>query len=144
LNQTHRTETQQQQQQQPFYGLLSGTTRVSQYQKKHSPTRTYSDHQSSFIIYYDPQHPPCSIYMLDSLFAQSLLKSSLVYLLAWYPPLHTPYTSSPNHCLLFITHAHTKPMQPVFLSSTEICHLILVSLSTLYLELYLLPYHTSI
>jgi len=27
--------------------------------------------------------------------------------LAWYPPLHTPYISSPNHCLLFAAHAHT-------------------------------------
>jgi len=30
--------TQQQQQQQPFYGPLSRTTLVSWYQKKHSPT----------------------------------------------------------------------------------------------------------
>ena len=35
--------------QQPFYGPLSGTTRVSQYQKKHSPTHTYHDRQPSFI-----------------------------------------------------------------------------------------------
>jgi len=27
-----------------------GTTRVSRYQKKHSPTHTYHDHQSSFSI----------------------------------------------------------------------------------------------
>jgi len=32
----------------------------------------------------------------------------LVYLLVWHPPLHTPYISSPNHCLLFATHAHTS------------------------------------
>jgi len=40
----------------PFYGPLSGSTWVSQYQKKHSPTHTYPDHQPSFIssIYYDP------------------------------------------------------------------------------------------
>ena len=31
------------QQQQPFYGLLSGTTWVSRYQKKHSPTH-HPDH----------------------------------------------------------------------------------------------------
>jgi len=49
---------QQQQQQQlllllllrlPFYGPLSRTTRMNRYQKKHSPTHTYPDHQSSFI-----------------------------------------------------------------------------------------------
>ena len=33
----------------------------------------------------------------SSLFPQSLSKFSLVYLLAWHPPLHTPYVSSPNH-----------------------------------------------
>jgi len=27
--------------------------------------------------------------------------------LAWHPPPHTPYISSPNHYLLFATHAHT-------------------------------------
>jgi len=37
-----------QQQQQLFY---SGTTRVSQYQKKLSLTHAYPDHQSSFIIF---------------------------------------------------------------------------------------------
>jgi len=39
---------QQQQKQQPFYGTLSGTTRVSQYQKKHSPTH-HPDHHPIFI-----------------------------------------------------------------------------------------------
>jgi len=32
-----------------FHGPLSGTTQVRQYQKKHSTTHTYRDHQSSFI-----------------------------------------------------------------------------------------------
>jgi len=64
---------------------LSGTTRMSRYQKKHSPTHTHCGHQSSqstFSIYYDPWHPPHSIHMLYSLFPQSLSKFSLVYLLA--------------------------------------------------------------
>jgi len=34
-------------QQQPFYSPFSGTTRVSQYEKKYSPTHTYPDHQPS-------------------------------------------------------------------------------------------------
>ena len=34
---------------QPFNGLWSGTTQVGQYQKKHSPTPTHPDHQTSFI-----------------------------------------------------------------------------------------------
>jgi len=52
-------------------------------------------------IYYDPWHPPCSIYVPDSLFAQSHSKFSLVYLLAWHSLLHAPYISSLEHCLLF-------------------------------------------
>ena len=62
---------------------------------------------SAFSIYYNPWHPPCSIYVPDSLFAQSVSKFSLVYLLAWHPPLHTPNISSPNLCLLFTAHART-------------------------------------
>jgi len=47
----------QQQQQQPFYGPLSGTTRVSRYQKKHSPTQ-HPDHHAIFISFF---HLPWSI-----------------------------------------------------------------------------------
>ena len=90
--------------------ILSRKTHVSRYQKKHSPTHMYCGHQSSlicFLIYYDPCHPFCSIYVLDSLFPQSLSTFSLAYLLAWHRPLHTPYISSPNLCLLFAAQAHT-------------------------------------
>jgi len=47
--------------------ILSGTTRVSRYQKKHSPTHTVTpimviNHPlSASSIYYDPRHPPCSM-----------------------------------------------------------------------------------
>ena len=34
---------------QPFNSLWSGTTRMGQYQKKHSPTHTHPDHRTSFI-----------------------------------------------------------------------------------------------
>jgi len=47
----------------------------------------------------------------------------------------TPYISSPNHCLLFSAHAHT--ITTCFAVLLKLCHLILVCLSTLYLELYL-------
>jgi len=90
--------------------ILSGTTRVSRYQKKHSPTHTYRGHQSYLICFVHLiqfMASSCSIHAPDSLFPQSLSKSSLVYFLAWHPPLHTPYISSPKHCLLFATHAHT-------------------------------------
>ena len=67
---------------------------------------------------------PCS-----TVFFHNLSKFSLVYLLAWYPPLHTPYISSPSNCLLFATHAHTiATCSAVIL---RLCPLIPVSLSTL-------------
>jgi len=44
-------QLQQQQQQQLFCSPSSGTTWVSQYQKKHLPTHTYPDHQPSFISF---------------------------------------------------------------------------------------------
>jgi len=65
---------------------------VSKHQQKHSPTHIYPDHQQSFICFLHlqvPQHPPCSIYVLDSLFAPTLSRSSLVYLLVWKSPLNT-------------------------------------------------------
>ena len=76
-------------------------------------------------------------------FSTSLSKFSLVYHLAWHPPLHTPYISSPNHYLLFAAHAHT--IATCFAVVPRLCHLILVSLSTLYFRLYLVASrHTSI
>ena len=48
--------------------ILSGTTRVRRYQKKHSPTHTYLGHQSSLI---------CFLYLLWS------MASSLFNLYAW-------------------------------------------------------------
>jgi len=37
---------------QAFNGLWSETTWVDQYRKKHSPTYTHSDHQTSFINFF--------------------------------------------------------------------------------------------
>ena len=89
---------------------------------------------SASSIYYDPWHPPGSIYTPDSLFPQSLSKFSLVYLLAWHPPLHTPYIYSPNHRLLFAIHAHTIATH--FTVVPRSCHLILISLSLSHILLY--------
>ena len=77
-----------------------GVGRVGRYQKKHSPTHTHPDHRTSFIIfltYNDPWHPLCSVYELDNPLRQHLSRSSLVFLLALDPQLHTPCISSPNH-----------------------------------------------
>jgi len=86
--------------------ILSWTTRLSQYQKKHSPTHTYRGHQSSLI---------CLLHLLRSMASSlfnlhawqsfstiSLSKISLVCLLVWHPPLHTPY-----HHILFCCSTET-------------------------------------
>jgi len=52
------------QQQQPFYGPLSGTTWVSRYQKKHSPTH-HPDHHPIFISFFHlPQFTASSLFNL--------------------------------------------------------------------------------
>ena len=56
---------------QPFNGLLSGTTRVGRYQKKHSPTHTHPDHRTSFIIFLHLQRS-----MASSLFILHARQSS--------------------------------------------------------------------
>jgi len=53
---------------QPFNNLWSWTTRVGQYQKKHSPTHTHPDRRTSFIIF---------------LHLQRSMASSLFILRAW-------------------------------------------------------------
>jgi len=65
---------------------------------------------------------------LTCLLAQPMSKSSLVNLLVWNHPLHTPHISSPNHCLLFTTHPYHRNL---FCCSTEI---IFLSLFQLYLN----------
>jgi len=55
---------------------LSGKTWVSRYQKKNihplTPIVVISQRLSASSIYYDPWHPPCSIYVLYSLFTISV------------------------------------------------------------------------
>jgi len=48
---------------QPFNCLLSETTRVGQYHKKHSPTHTHPDHRTSFIIFLHLQRSMASSFV---------------------------------------------------------------------------------
>jgi len=105
--------------------ILSGATQVSRYQKKHSPTHTYCGHQLSLICFNKSSLFNPRTWQSFS----TVSKFSLVYLLAWHPPLHTPYISSPNHCLLFATHVHI--IAACFAVIPRLCHLILVSLNPL-------------
>ena len=123
-------------QQQPFYGPLSGTTRVSRYHKKHSPTH-HPDHHPIFISFFHLPHSIASSLFKLRAWQSFCTTSSLVYLLVWSPPPHIPYISSPNQCFLFTVHAHTIATCVAVVSI--LYHLFLVFLSTPYLELYLLP-----
>ena len=87
--------------------ILSGTTRVSRYQKKHSPTHTYRGHQSSLICFIHLLRSTASCLFNPRAWQSVSTVSKFSLVLVWLPPLHTPYISSPNHCLLFATHAHT-------------------------------------
>jgi len=112
---------------------MSRTNQLSQYQKKQSPTHTYPDHQSTFISF---------LHLLRSIFnlraCQSFLhnlSASHIWSASWNSTLDS-YISSPNHCILFAIHAHI--IATCFSVVPRICHSILVSFSTLYLELFYL------
>ena len=96
MNQQTETDTHfawQQQQQQLFYGPLSGTVWVSWYQKKYSPTH-HPGHHAIFISFFHlPRSVASSLFKLSAWqsFAQPLSMCSLVYDLACTPPPHIPY-----------------------------------------------------
>ena len=75
-------ESLQQQKQQSFYGPLSGTTRVSRYQKKHSPTHR-PDHHPIFISFHLLRSVASSLFKLRAW--QSFCTTSLHVLFG--PPL---------------------------------------------------------
>ena len=103
---------------QPFYGPLSGTTRVSWYQKKHSPT--HLSWSSSNVYQLLPFTTTHSIFPVQftclTIFLHNLCPSSVVYLLVWSPSLilYHKFIHPISACLLFATHAHTI-LQPVLL-----------------------------
>ena len=72
---------------QPFYSPLSGSTRVSWYQKQHSPTHTYADH-----------HYPLSAASISSLFklraCQSFCTTSVQeWSTSWSGTFHFTFTT---------------------------------------------------
>ena len=97
----------QQQQQQPFNGHLSvsGTTRVGQYQKKHSPAHTHPGQRTSFITF---------------LHLQRSTASSLFSLHAWQSSRTTSFLNfilhAFLHTIIIIFSQHLPiPTQPVLL-----------------------------
>jgi len=121
---------QQQQQQQPFYGPLSGTTLVSRYQKKHSPTH-HPDHHPVFINFF--HLPRCIASSLFKLRAWQCFCTTSFHVLFGLPLGLEPSTSYSNQCLLFAAHAHT--IATCFAVVSILYHLFLVFMSTSYLEL---------
>ena len=98
----------QQQQQQSFYSPLSGTTRVSRYQKNHSPTH-HPDHHPIFISFFHLLWSIASSLFKLCAFCTTSLHVLFGRRLGLEPSTSysIPYTSSPSQCLLFATHAHT-------------------------------------
>jgi len=104
-------------QQNPFYGPVSGTTRVSQYQKKHSPTH-HPDHHPVFISFFHLLRSIASSlfnYVLGNLFCTTSL-----HILFGLPLGLEPSTSYSIHFFTqsvssFTTHAQLIPLQPVLL-----------------------------
>jgi len=119
---------------------LSGFTRVSQYQKKHSPTHIYRDHQSSLICFLCLLRPMASslfnLHAWQSFSTISFQSPSFLWSTSCPGTLHfILHIFLHHHCLLFTAHAHTIATR--FAVVPKLCHLILISLSTLYLKLYL-------
>jgi len=105
--------------------ILSGTTWVSCYQKKHSPTHTYADHRSSFIYYFYLLWSIC-ITPVHAGQSFSTISAQVFFGLPLGLAHCTSYISSPNHFLLFATHDHT--IATCFAVVPRLYHLILVSL----------------
>ena len=111
--------------------ILSGITRVRRYQKKHSPTYLL---WLSIIPYLLP--PSVTIHGILpvqftclTVFLHNLCPG-FFWSTSWYGTLHFilhTYISSPNHYLLFATHAHT--IATCFAVVPILHHLILVSLN---------------
>jgi len=94
---------------------LSGTNQVSRYQKKHSPLTTIvviSHPLSASSICYDPWHPPCSIYMPDSLFPQS---PSFLWSTSWPGTLNFILHTFLHPIIVFFLQHISIPSQPVLL-----------------------------
>ena len=121
------------------FGHLTGTTQVSRYQKKHSPTQpthTFPAHQPSFISFlYLPQSIASSLLKLCAWQSFRTTSNHVLFglRLGLEPSTSYPYMSSPNHYPPFAIHVYT--IITCFAVVPTLCPLFLVSLSTPYLKL---------
>jgi len=86
---------------------FSGTTRVSRYQKKHSPTHTYRGHQSSLICFIhllrsmaSSLYNPCTWQSFSTISLQVFFGLPLV----WHPLPHTVTVSALSVPSLILIH----------------------------------------
>jgi len=93
--------------QQLFYGTLSGTSQVSQYQKKHSPTLTYHDHQQSFISLIAIIHSIIPVQSACSTIFLHNFTSSFLWPISGSGTLHFILHTFLHPVIIFATHAHT-------------------------------------
>jgi len=108
----------QQQQQQPFYGPLSGTTPVSRYQTKHSPTH-HPDHPVFISFFHLPRSIASSLFKLRAW--QSFCTTSVHVLLcplwstSWSGALHLIFHTFLHPFIVFFLQHMPIPSQPVLL-----------------------------
>ena len=84
---------------------------------------------STSSIYNDPWHLLCSVYELDSLLGQPLSRSSLVFLLALDPQLHTPCISHPiiifsQHMPIPLLQYHTVNLSTGKIKDLAVTHIV--------------------
>ena len=116
----------------PFNGLWSGTTQVGRYQKKHSPTHTHPDHQTSFIIFLHLQRSMASsLFILHAWQSSHTTSLQVIFGLPLGLGPSTSYyihffTQSSSSFRTFAAHAHTNAACSAAIPM--LCHLYLVSL----------------
>ena len=93
-----------------------------------TPIMVISQPLSASTIYSEPWHPPCSIYVPESVFPQSLTQFS-----SWPGTLHFILHKLLHPIIVFFFAPYAHTIATCF--AVRLCHPILVSLLTLYLEL---------
>ena len=97
-----------------------------------TPILIIRDPLSTSSTYYNPQHPPCSMYAFDSPFPQPLSRSS------WSGILYFILNAFLHPVVIFFSQQMPIPLQTVFTVIPMLCHLFLISLSAPYLKICLL------
>jgi len=111
-----RTAKEQNTHTQLFIGLLSETAQVGRYQKKHSPTHTHPDRQTSFINFLHLQRSlssSLSVYVFDSLFQQP--SPGPLWSSSWSGTLYFILLAFLHPVIVFFSQHMLIPSQPVLL-----------------------------